>query len=88
MLSYVLIEFLIEIGSNKIREGSNIAFESLKIYFNLAYLHKFTPNGPEWEGGREGVIAFSFDIAECSQKKQLCDYSNHLNTELVWYSDG
>jgi hypothetical protein len=51
MLSYVLIDFFIEIGFSDIIEGSNIAFESIKIYFNPASLHKFTPNGPEWGGG-------------------------------------
>jgi hypothetical protein len=44
---YILIEFCIEIGCDNAIEGSNVAFESMKIYFDLAYLHKFTQNGPE-----------------------------------------
>jgi hypothetical protein len=47
LLSYDLIDFFIENGYNNIIEGSNIAFESMKIYFNLACLFKFTPNGPK-----------------------------------------
>ena len=54
MLSYVLIEFCIKIEFNIVIEGSNVAFDSMKIYFNLAYLQKFTPIGPEWVG-RDGV---------------------------------
>ncbi len=53
MLPYALIDFFIEIGYNNIIEGSNITFESMKIYFNLACLHKFTPKWPRvgWLAG-------------------------------------
>jgi hypothetical protein len=46
LLSYLLIGFFIDIGFNNIIEGSNIAFEAMKIYFNFACLHRFTLNGP------------------------------------------
>jgi hypothetical protein len=42
-------------------KGLNIAFESMKINFNLACLHKFTPNGPEWGvgGGEGGYVIYA-----------------------------
>ena len=55
MLSYLLIGFFIDIGFNNIIEGSNIALEPMKIYFNFACLHKFTLNGPEWAGAKTGL---------------------------------
>jgi hypothetical protein len=50
MFSYVLIGFFIEIGCENIKEGSKIAFESMKMFFNLACLYKFTPNGRKGPG--------------------------------------
>jgi hypothetical protein len=61
MLSYLLIGFFIDIGFNNILEGSNIAFEPMKIYFNFACLHKFTLNGSECQRGcarREGTKGY------------------------------
>jgi hypothetical protein len=51
MLSYVLKKFFNKIGFNNSIEGSNIAIESMKIYFNLACLLKFTPKRPRVGGG-------------------------------------
>jgi hypothetical protein len=54
MLSYLLIGFFIDIGFNNIIEGSNIAFEPMKIYFNFACLHKFTNLPLMAQSGRGG----------------------------------
>jgi hypothetical protein len=53
LLSNALVELFIEIGCNNIKEGSNMAFESMKIHFNLTCLHKFTPNGSECQVGKK-----------------------------------
>jgi hypothetical protein len=46
MLSYELIDFFFDIGYNNIIEGSNIAFETTKIYLSLCFFAQIYPKWP------------------------------------------